>query len=615
MFDISENLKKLPDCPGVYIHRDKLGQVIYVGKAISLKNRVRQYFQKSYQNTNQKVKALAGNIAEFEYIKCSSEMEALILECNLIKKYMPKYNVLLRDDKTYPYIMVTVSEDFPRVVKTRTLKKDGNRYFGPYSDVGAVNEIVDLFAKVYKLKSCNTTKFPKGFRPCLHYFLKQCSGPCIGGIGKEEYGKDIDDILNFLNGKDRPILRRLELKMKEAAKNMEYEEAAKWRDRITAVKALSETQRVTMIGEKDIDICLAIKNSGKNFVVVFPVRNGKLSGRDVFPIQAESQDSKGDIISEFIKQYYSQWANVPHEILVAEKLKDKELLEEFLSKDKHKVKINLPQKGDKKKLLDLTRQDVIEMSKTLAVKAETKKEREFAVRREMQSVLSLAGGQIADSDKDIRIESYDISNTNGVDSVGAMVVFQGLGKVKKDYRRFKVKTVEGPDDYGSLQEVIYRRYKRAVNGDPGFIILPDIIMMDGGLGQVHAAETILKAMELKIPVVGMAKDDSHRTRAIVFSGGEEISLIDRPVLFRYCSTIQEEVHRFAIEYHHNLHNKRAMHSALDGIPGVGPKRRNELLYRFKTMERVRNASAEELCKVPSITRQVAENIVEYFSRN
>ena len=294
MFDISENLKKLPDCPGVYIHRDKLGQVIYVGKAISLKNRVRQYFQKSYQNTNQKVKALAGNIAEFEYIKCSSEMEALILECNLIKKYMPKYNVLLRDDKTYPYIMVTVSEDFPRVVKTRTLKKDGNRYFGPYSDVGAVNEIVDLFAKVYKLKSCNTTKFPKDFRPCLHYFLKQCSGPCIGGIGKEEYGKDIDDILNFLNGKDRPILRRLELKMKEAAKNMEYEEAAKWRDRITAVKALSETQRVTMIGEKDIDICLAIKNSGKNFVVVFPVRNGKLSGRDVFPIQAESQDSKGD---------------------------------------------------------------------------------------------------------------------------------------------------------------------------------------------------------------------------------------------------------------------------------------------------------------------------------
>ena len=615
MFDISENLKKLPDCPGVYIHRDKLGQVIYVGKAISLKNRVRQYFQKSYQNTNQKVKALAGNIAEFEYIKCSSEMEALILECNLIKKYMPKYNVLLRDDKTYPYIMVTVSEDFPRVVKTRTLKKDGNRYFGPYSDVGAVNEIVDLFAKVYKLKSCNTTKFPKDFRPCLHYFLKQCSGPCIGGIGKEEYGRDIDDILNFLNGKDRPILKRLESNMKEAAKNMEYEEAAKWRDGITAVKALSETQRVAMIGEKDIDICLAIKNSGKNFVVVFPVRNGKLSGRDVFPIQAESQDSKSDIISEFIKQYYSQWANVPHEILVAEKLKDKELLEEFLSKDKHKVKINLPQKGDKKKLLDLTRQDVIEMSKTLAVKAETKKEREFAVRREMQHVLSLAGGQITDSDKDIRIESYDISNTNGVDSVGAMVVFQGLGKVKKDYRRFKVKTVEGPDDYGSLQEVIYRRYKRAVNGDPGFIILPDIIMMDGGLGQVHAAETILKAMELKIPVVGMAKDDSHRTRAIVFSGGEEISLIDRPVLFRYCGTIQEEVHRFAIEYHHNLHNKRAMHSALDGIPGVGPKRRNELLYRFKTMERVRNASAEELCKVPSITRQVAENIVEYFSRN
>lgn len=612
MFDINENLKKLPDSPGVYIHRDRLGQVIYVGKAVSLKNRVRQYFQKSYQKTNPKIKALAANISEFEYIKCSGEMEALILECNLIKKYMPKYNVLLRDDKTYPYIMVTVSEDFPRVVKTRILKKDGNKYFGPYSDVGAVNEIVDLFSKIYRLKSCTATKFPKDFRPCLHFFLKQCSGSCVGEIEKEEYRKDIDDILSFLNGKDKPILKRLEAKMKKASSNMEYEEAAKWRDSMTAVKVLSETQRVTMIGDDDLDICLAIKDGDKNFVAVFPVRTGKLSGRDIFPIQAEPQDSKSDIISEFIKQYYSQWASVPHEILIDEKLEDKILLEEFLSRDGCRVKINRPQRGNKKRLLDLTRQDVIEMTKTLAVKAETKKERELAVRKDMQSVISAAGGKIADKKRDIRVESYDISNTNGVDSVGAMVVFQGLVKVKKDYRRFKVKTVAGPDDYGSLQEVLYRRYKRAMESDSGFFKLPDIIMMDGGLGQVHAAETVLKAMKLDIPVVGMAKDDSHRTRAIVFSSGEEIPLRNKPVLFRYCAAIQEEVHRFAIEYHHNLHNKKTVHSALDDIPGVGPKRRNELLYKFKSIDRIRNAGVDELCTVTSVNEQVARNIADYF---
>lgn len=620
MFDIKDNLNKLPDSPGVYIHKDRLGQVIYVGKAVSLKSRVRQYFQKSYQNSNPKVKALASNIAEFEYINCSSEMEALILECNLIKKYMPKYNVLLRDDKTYPYIMVTVSEKFPRIVKTRILKKDGNKYFGPYSDVGAVNQIVELFSEIYKLKSCTTVKFPKDFRPCLNYFIGRCDAPCINEVDEEKYRRDITEILNFLSGRTGPVLKRLEGGMKSASENMEYEEAAKWRDAVSAVKALSETQRVTMIGEHDLDVCLAVKEGSRTFVVVFPVRGGKLSGRETFPIQADPQDSKADIIYEFIKQYYSQWATVPHEILTDEELDERELLEKFLGGDGHKVRISVPKKGNKKKLLDLTGQDMLEMKKTLSVREESRNEREEAVRAEMYDLLKRAGHpagteKLSSKRKDIRVESYDISNTNGIDSVGAMVVFQGLMKVKKDYRRFKVKTIEGADDYGSLQEVIYRRFKRAKEGTPGFIKLPDIIMMDGGLGQVHAAQKVLDAMKIPIPVVGMAKDDSHRTRAIVFDDGSEIPLKERPTLFRYCGTIQEEVHRFAIEYHHNLHNKKAVRSALDNIPGVGEKRRNRLLYEFKSIDAIKNASVEELCGVPTVTEKVAKSIVDYFRGN
>ena len=617
MFDIKENLKKLPDSPGVYIHKDRLGQVIYVGKAVSLKNRVRQYFQKSYQNTNPKVKALAASIAEFEYIKCSSEMEALILECNLIKKHMPKYNVLLRDDKTYPYIMVTVSEKFPRIVKTRLLKKDGNKYFGPYSDVGAVNRIVELLTKTYKLKSCAAVKFPKDFRPCLNYYIGMCDAPCVNEADEERYRRDIDEILNFLAGRTAPILKRLKGRMKMASEKMEYEEAAKWRDAVSSVKALSETQRVTMIGEHDLDVCIVIKEGDKSFVVLFPVRDGKLSGREVFPIQAYAQDSKANIAYEFIRQYYSQWATVPHEILTEENPKDRELLEKFLSAGGHKVRISVPQKGDKKRLLDLTKQDTVEISKTLAIREENRNEREEAVRVEMLKLIERAGypaeeKALSSKKKNIRVESYDISNTNGIDSVGAMVVFGGLMKVKKDYRRFKVKTIEGSDDYGSLQEVIYRRFKRALDRSPGFIEMPDIIMMDGGLGQVHAAQKVLSAMKIVVPVVGMAKDESHRTRAIVFDDGSEIPLKENPTLFRYCGTIQEEVHRFAIEYHRSLHNKKAVRSALDNIPGVGEKRRNRLLYEFKSIEAIKKARVEELRAVPGITDKIAQNIVNYF---
>ena len=612
MFDIQENLKKLPDTPGVYIHKDKLGQVIYVGKAISLRNRVRQYFQSSYQNTNPKVKALARNISEFEYINCSTEMEALILECNLIKKYQPRYNVLLRDDKTYPYIMVTTSEEFPRVVKTRTIRKDGNRYFGPYSDVGAVNDTVDLLARIYSLKRCGYDTFPKDFRPCLNYHIRECQGICTGGVDKEKYRESVDEIIDFLSGKGHPLIKRLTDKMKEASDELRFEDAARYRDHIASLKALEATQRVTMINDSDLDIVLLVKNENESFVVLFPVRDGKLSGRETFPIQADSSDEDSDILAEFIKQYYSQWADVPHEIIVEEEPSDIRLLEEFLGRDRHKVRITVPKKGQKKALLDLTRHDIIEMKKSIEERAETRREREQAVYDEMSDVFRAAG--IAGFGKPARVESYDISNTNGVDSVGAMVVFEGLTKVKKDYRRYKIKTVEGPDDYASLQEVLYRRYKRAVEKAPGYIRFPDAILMDGGLGQVHAAKKVLDAMKVNVPVFGMAKDDKHRTRALVFADGREIDLKDRQILFSYLGTVQEEVHRFAIDYHHTLHRNTSTHSMLDDIEGIGEKRRNELLYYFKTIDALKAASVEEIERVPSMTRETAEKVHDFLSK-
>lgn len=623
MFDIKENLKKLPDTPGVYIHKDQLGQVIYVGKAISLRNRVRQYFQSSYQNTNPKVRALAANIAEFEYINCQSEMEALILECNLIKKYQPKYNVLLRDDKTYPYIMVTTKEDYPRVVKTRIIKKDGNKYFGPYSDAGAVNDIVALLAQVFSLKRCQATEFPKNFRPCLNYHIRECRGVCTGEVDKEEYRKNIDEIIDFLSGRDKALIRNLTEKMKAASDELRFEEAAKYRDHIASVKALYETQRVTMITDSDFDICLYVKTGAEDLIVLFPVRSGKLSGRETFPIKTEEGDTEEEILAEFIKQYYSQWAKVPGEILVEKEPKDISLLQDFLSREGHKVRITVPKKGNKKALMDLTRNDISEMKKTLEDRLESRREREDAVYEEMKKVFSEAGeaSRLAGKDRlpggvnaPIRVESYDISNTNGVDSVGAMVVFEGLAKVKKDYRRYKIKTVEGPDDYASLQEVLYRRYKRAVDKKPGYIRFPDAILMDGGLGQVSSAKQVLDALGVDVPVFGMAKDDKHRTRALVFPDGREMDLKGKQILFSYLGTVQEEVHRFAIDYHHTLHRNNQTKSMLENIEGIGEKRRNELLYHFKTIDAIKEASVEQLTEVPSITSEVAENIKEYFAR-
>ncbi len=615
MFDIKENLKKLPDKPGVYMHKDRLGQVIYVGKAVSLRNRVRQYFQ-SYGKSTPKLRALTSQIAEFDYITCETEMEALILENNLIKKYMPKYNVLLRDDKTYPYIVITLNEDYSRVLKTRILKKDGNKYFGPYSDVGAVNMMVELLSGAYSLKRCSAQSFPAGFKPCLNYHIKECSGICTGEVDREEYRKNIEEIVDFLSGRNKKLIKHLEEEMEKASREMRFEEGARLRDCIVAAKTLGDTQRVTMVKDSDFDVVLPVaaeEEGEKAFMLLFSVRDGKLIGRESFDLQAEESDSLKALTGEFIKQYYSKWAEVPKEILVEELPEDQELLESFLSEGKHRVKISVPQKGHKRGLLKLAQGDREEMIKTLREKAESGREKRQTLKEQVALVMEKGGWNREPADgKEYRIESYDISNTNGVDSVGAMVVFQGLRKIRKDYRRFKIKTVEGPDDYASLREMLERRFKRYNMGDPAFGVLPDCIFMDGGQGQVTAAKTVLDNLGLDVPVVGMAKDDSHRTRAIVFATGQELDLSKSPELFRYCGTIQEEVHRFAIEYHRNLRGKSAITSVLDDIDGIGPKRRNALLSHFGSVEEIKKASMEELMKVEGMNKASAKAVIDFF---
>ena len=607
MFDIKENLKKLPDCPGVYMHKDRLGQVIYVGKAISLRNRVRQYFQ-SPAGQSPKVRAMVANIAEFEYITCSSEMEALILECNLIKKYAPKYNVLLRDDKTYPYIEVTMGEEFPRVVKTRRIKKDGGRYFGPYSDAGAVNDIIDLLNRIYRLKRCSAVKFPRGHRPCLNYHISDCRGICINEADRDEYMDCIDSVIDFLGGKQKKVMDYLKRSMTEASERMDFEEAARYRDYIAAVSALNETQRVTMAGGNDLDVIIPVGRGENSSIAVLPVRDRKLCGRETFDLRAEGEDDYDSLVGEFIKQYYSQWSNIPPELILARPLKEAGLIEDYLKslKEGRRVRIYVPQRGPKKALLDMAKKDASEMSKTIEEKLRNAEEKESALVERLSAILS--------SDrKYYRVESYDISNTNGVDTVGAMVVFGNLKPIKKAYRRFKIKTVDGSDDYASLQEMLYRRFKRAQAKDPGFAQLPDLILMDGGIGQVTSAEKVLRALGIDIPVLGMAKDDNHRTRALVNSRGDEFVLAKDPVLFRYCGRVQEEVHRFAIEYHRNLHNRNSIGSALDNINGIGPVKRNSLLTHFNSIEEIKNASEEELTAVPGITAANARAIREYFS--
>lgn len=611
MFDIKENLKKLPDSPGVYIHKDRLGEVIYVGKAVSLRNRVRQYFQ-SQKNMDSKVSAMVSHIAEFEYITTATEMEALILECNLIKRYSPKYNILLRDDKTYPYIKITMKEDYPRILKTRRVENDGARYFGPYSDAGAVNRIVDLMGEIYRLKKCSAQRFPKGFRPCLNYYIEQCRGICTGYVSKDEYRETVNKVAEFLGGSTKPLVNEMKAKLEAAAEQLDFETAAKYRDNIMALEAINEKQRVVLRSDKDMDIILTLKGREDSFIVVFYVRDGKLSGRENFEMHTEGEESSGEMISSFIKQYYGELTSGPKEILTEEALSDANILSDYLSQLwGRKTSVFMPLKGEKKAILDLARKDVVEMAKTIDDRAEARAEREDSLRKQIDAVYSC----LKNGPHGYRVEAYDISDINGVDSVGAMVVFDGSRRLKKDYRRFKVKTVEGPDDYGSMQEVLYRRFKRAQADDAAFNTYPDMLFIDGGKGHVAAANKVLRAMQIDIPAFGMAKDDSHRTKELVYEKDGEFSTIqikDSPLLFKYVGNIQEEVHRFAIDYHRTLRTKNMLTSVLDEIEGIGPVKRNSLLAYFGSVDRIKAAAAEELVKVDGITEKNAQNILKYF---
>lgn len=631
MFDIDEELKKLPTCPGVYMHKDRLGTVIYVGKAVNLRNRVRQYFRNSSQHSP-KVRSMVSNIAEFDYITCGTEMEALILECNLIKKYMPKYNILLKDDKTYPYIEVTMSEEFPRVIRTREVKRDENRYFGPYSDSTAVWRILKMIDEMYPLKKCSTLHFPENTRPCLNYFIGKCKGICVGKADREEYLEMIRDILGILGGRDAGVIRKLERKMMEASDALKYEEAAKYRDYIRALRSLSEKQRATMVREHDIDILIPIRTHRNQIVAQYRVREGKMIGREIIYMNDETESTREELLSAFLKQYYLSTSRIPKEVIAPVHPEEEDLISELLNHiDEmnakagtdvpHKTRLYIPERGEKKAILDMTLADSVELARSLDERADRDEERKKNLRQKISELIRRAAeidGAIPrlleeDDEEEYRVEAYDISNMNGLDTVGAMVVYEGSRPVRNDYRKFRIRTAEG-DDYGSLQEVMYRRLKRAREGDPGFSRYPDIMFIDGGLGQVHAVKAVMDAFRLTIPVVGLAKDDAHRTRAVVFTDGSEIDLKSEPLLFSYAGNIQEEVHRFAITFHRGTRGKKMTHSVLEEIPKIGPKRRKALMEKFRSIDAIRKASYEELMETEGMNSQAAESVLEFFQQ-
>lgn len=646
MFNIQENLKKLPHKPGVYMHKDELGQVIYVGKAISLKNRVRQYFQSS-KNMDAKVKAMVSHIAEFEYIICGSEMEALILENNLIKEYMPKYNILLRDDKTYPYIKIT-NEEWPRVLKVRNIQKDGAKYFGPYSDVGAVNQIVEILNSLYKIKTCSARNFPANAKPCLNYHINQCQGICINKADRDIYQANIREMMDFLKGDQKNTIDKLTTKMHEYADNMNFERAAVYRDYIISAKALNEMQRVVMSNQKNME---AVVYVGSGHIVVFVIKEGKLSGRESYMLDINEEDSREEIVAAFIKQYYGKETAGPSEILVGNDITDKTTIEEFLSLQWHKsVKISFPKRGEKKAFVDMAKEDAQRMLVYIEDKERAKVSREKNISKMLISViddarimtdtsewideqtgeiislkqpLALSHNKVAD--RTLRIESYDISNIQGSYNVGAMVVFENSKPNKKAYRKFKIKNVVGQDDYASMREVISRRVHRALTGDKAWLPLPDLILIDGGKGHIEVVLDVLNKMNVSIPLVGMAKDDYHRTRALVYhplsQKGKtsdntfvEEDIRTNRMLFQYIGTVQEEVHRFAIEYHKILRDKDMTKSVLDDIKGIGSVKKRNLLVHFKSVENIKKASESELLEVEKITIADARNILVYFGK-
>lgn len=619
MFDFQHQLKILPDKPGVYIMKNSLGEVIYVGKAKVLKNRVRQYFQNS-KNHSEKVRAMVKNIAEFEYIVTDSEMEALILECNLIKKYSPRYNIALKDDKFYPFIKITTNEDFPRVYVTRNFAKDGNRYFGPYTNGTAVYEVMGLIKKLFPLRTCKKAIVEGGepTRACLNYHINLCKAPCAGYISKAEYWEMIDEIINILNGTDTSIIKKLKLEMEKAAEELEFEKAAKIRDRILAIELISEKQKMFTVKEGDEDFIDLYTDEKDGCAQVFFVREGKVTGREHFMIENISDDPVKEVISSFIASFYGGTAQIPKTIYVPEEIEDQELIEKFLTEKRgSKVWIKVPKKGDKKNLLDMVRNNAKIMLDQFKEKMVEEKELNKSALTELADVLGL-------DSLPVRIEAYDISNIQGVDSVGTMVVFEN-GKAKNsDYRRFKIKSVKGPNDYESMREILSRRFshgleevnkikERNLEYSKGkFCIFPDLIMMDGGKGQVNIALEVLKGFGIEIPVCGLVKDHKHRTRGIIFNN-EEILIRRGSGLMNLITRVQDEVHRYAITYHRSLRDKRTLHSILEDIPRIGEKRRRNLLMKFGSIDNIKKASMEELLDTPGIDKRAAESIKQYFS--
>ena len=616
-FDIQEELKKLPGKPGVYLMHDADDTIIYVGKAISLKNRVRQYFQTS-RNKGPKIERMVTHIARFEYIVTDSELEALVLECNLIKEHRPKYNTMLKDDKAYPYIKVTVNEDFPRILFSHQMKKDKAKYFGPYTSAGAVKDTIELLRKLYDIRSCNKS-LPKEIgkdRPCLYYHIHQCKAPCQGYISKEEYGEQIKKAISFLNGNYNDIIKELTGKMTEAAEEMRFEQAAEYRDLIDSVRRIGERQKITNSDGEDKDVIALAMDKEDAVAQVFFIRNGKLIGREHYYLRIGEEEQKSEVLLTFMKQFYSGTPFIPREIMISEEIAEQELMEEYLSSKRgQKVRIRVPKKGSKEKMVELAERNAQIVLDQDRERIKREEGRTVGAVKEIARWLNLPSID--------RIEAYDISNISGFQSVGSMIVYEKGKPKRSDYRKFKIKWVQGPNDYASMREVLLRRFShgleetkklQAEGGDlamGSFTRFPDLLMMDGGRGQVNIALEVLRELQLEIPVCGMVKDDNHRTRGLYYQN-VEIPIDRHSEGFQLITRIQDEAHRFAIEYHRSLRGKEQVHSVLDDIKGIGPARRKSLMRTFKTIEAVREASVEELEAAPQMNRAAAEAVYIFF---
>ncbi len=614
MFLIEEELKKLPGKPGVYIMHGEKDEIIYVGKAVSLKNRVRQYFQSS-RNKGAKIEQMVTHITRFEYIVTDSELEALVLECNLIKEHRPKYNTMLKDDKTYPFIKVTVNEPYPRVLFSRTMKKDKAKYFGPYTSSTAVKDVIELVRKIYMVRSCNRS-LPRDCgkdRPCLYYHMKQCTAPCQGNVSEEVYKQNIGQVLHFLNGNFQETIDQLTEKMMAASEDMRFEDAAGYRDLINSIRRIGERQKITTYGEEDRDIIAVAMDESEDLreqdavVQVFFMRGGRLIGRDHFFLRVARGDTKAQVLSSFLKQFYAGTPFIPAEIMMQTEIEDGEIIEDWLTaRRKQRVHIRVPKKGTKEKLVELAKENAWMVLSKDRERIKREEGRTIGAVKEIEDWLGL---------KDIvRMEAYDISNISGFESVGSMVVYEKGKPKRSDYRKFKIKWVQGPNDYASMEEVLTRRFTHESKGEyDSFSILPDLILMDGGRGQVNIARKVLGELGIDIPVCGMVKDDNHRTRGVYFNN-VEIPIDTSGEGFHLVTRIQDEAHRFAIEYHRSLRSKEQVHSVLDDIPGIGETRRKALMRRFRSVENIRDASVEELSQTESMNVQSAEAVYQFFHR-